>query len=173
MLGSSSWSDRALSMVSSACHVGPVAGRPALPCVDRHSDESSTEPVCVRLTTALVLAACSGDGDSSAPARSRRWHDASRSDDGGVGRRVRIGRRHYGIHGTRPGRVDGRHLADAPTRRAPSSPSRARSRSASAMPLTGGPAAAFGPVKDGFQLYLDYGQRARAAARLHADRRHP
>ena len=26
----------------------------------------------------------------------------------------------------------------------------------SAMPLSGGPAAAFGPVKDGFQLYLDY-----------------
>lgn len=26
----------------------------------------------------------------------------------------------------------------------------------SAMPLSGGPAAAFGPVKDGFQLYIDY-----------------
>ena len=26
------------------------------------------------------------------------------------------------------------------------------------MPLSGGPAAAFGPVKDGFQLYLDYGR---------------
>ncbi|MDP9463710.1 MAG: ABC transporter substrate-binding protein [Actinomycetota bacterium] len=29
-------------------------------------------------------------------------------------------------------------------------------RIGSAMPLSGGPAAAFGPVKDGFQLYLDY-----------------
>ena len=68
------------------------------------------------------------------------------------------------------GRSTPRHCAD-PARA--EQPIEGTVKIGSAMPLSGGPAAAFGPVKDGFQLYLDFANAKGLAARLHPDRRHP
>ena len=57
--------------------------------------------------------------------------------------------------------------------RPPSTDRGRRIKIGSAQPLSGTPAAAFAPVKDGFQLYLDYANAQGLLARLHDQRRHP
>ena len=110
-------------------------------------------------TAALVLAACGGGGNnasSSAPAASSGGTTApvSESTAASATTAASTGGTTAATEPAAPAgwTVDTSSCAD-PARA--EQPIEGKVTIGSAMPLSGGPAAAFGPVKDGFQLYLD------------------
>jgi branched-chain amino acid transport system substrate-binding protein len=111
---------------------------------------------------ALVLAACGGGGSSSdsttGPTTGDAGTTAAPADETTIASETTAAETDETTGATEPAAPSG-WTADTS---ACADPERAEQpiegtiKIGSAMPLSGGPAAAFGPVKDGFQLYIDY-----------------
>ncbi len=111
-------------------------------------------------TAVLILAACGGGGNSSdtSPAATVGETTAAASETTAAATETTAAATEETTAATEPApaagwTVDTSVCADAALAE---QPIEGDIKIASAMPLSGGPAAAFGPVKDGFQLFLDY-----------------
>jgi branched-chain amino acid transport system substrate-binding protein len=111
---------------------------------------------------ALVLAACGGGGNSSdsttGPTTVDAGTTAAPADETTIASETTAAETDETTGATEPAAPSGwtADTSACPDPERAEQPIEGTIKIGSAMPLSGGPAAAFGPVKDGFQLYIDY-----------------